>query len=171
VLGDVRTLDPATFDAKAAAARRSQTYRMLADTLGFCTWVLPLDCGYYEDDLGGDPAALGDLFTAVTGIETDEDALLLLGERVLALERLQGGRHGYHSRPHDLSATDPRLSTMAKDGSPLPGGVIDRDRLAAEVERYYDLMGWDRRTGMPTEETLRRLGISDLATADRSPHR
>jgi len=167
VLGDVRTLDPGTFDAKAAAARRSQTYRMLADTLGFCTWVLPLECGYYEHDLSGDQAALSELFAAVTGVETDEDALLLLGERVMALERLQGARLGYHSRAQDLSATDPRLFSRPMDDSPLPGGVVDRDRLVAEIDRYYDLLGWDRQTGLPTVATLRRLGMDDLVGMQR----
>lgn len=163
VLGDEAALDPGTFDAKAAAVWRSQTYRMLADSLGFCTWVLPLECGFYRDDLAGDDAVLSELYTAVTGIETDQDELLRLGERIAALERLQGARHGYHSRAEDLRAVGERLFRESNADSPLPGQVIDERRLTEELERYYRLRGWDSATGLPTEATLRRLGMDDLA--------
>jgi aldehyde:ferredoxin oxidoreductase len=135
---------------------------MLADTLGFCTWVLPLDCNCYDEGLNGDDSILGELYGAVTGIDTDEAGLLRLGERVAALERLQGKKHGYHSREHDLRATNKRLFSEANDDSPFPGGVIDEDRLIAELERYYELRGWDRFTGLPSAETMRRLGMEEL---------
>ena len=162
VLGDEAAIDPGTCDAKAGAVWRAQTYRMLADSLGFCTWVLPLECGYYREDLAGDDAALSDLYTAVTGIETDQDELLRLGERIAALERLQGARHGYHSRAEDLRALDERVFRERDPDSPLPGQVIDERRLAGELERYYRLRGWHCDTGLPTEATLRRLGMDDL---------
>jgi len=162
VLGDERTMDAGTFDAKAVAVWRSQTYRMLADTLGFCTWVLPLDCNLYDDRLLGDDAILGDLYSAVMGIDMSEDELLRVGERVAALDRLQGRKHGYHSREHDLRATNRRLFSEVKDDSPFPRGVIDEGSLVAELERYYALRGWDRKTGLPTEATLLRLGMDEL---------
>ncbi len=55
----------------------------------------------------------------MTGIDTDEDGLLQLGERVAALDRLQGRKHGGHSREHDLRATNKRLFSEAKDDSPF----------------------------------------------------
>jgi aldehyde:ferredoxin oxidoreductase len=31
------------------------------------------------------------------------------------------------------------------------------------VDKYYQMMGWDRKTGMPKPETLKELGLEDLA--------
>jgi len=45
--------------------------------------------------------------------------------------------------------------------------VIDEGSLVAELERYYALRGWDRETGLPTEATLRRLGMDDLLAPAR----
>jgi aldehyde:ferredoxin oxidoreductase len=51
---------------------------------------------------------------------------------------------------------------------PLPAGpaqgmVIDRDTLERLKDAYYDLRGWDKKTGIPTIETLKALGLADLA--------
>jgi aldehyde:ferredoxin oxidoreductase len=51
---------------------------------------------------------------------------------------------------------------------PLPAGpaqgmVIDRDTLERLKDAYYDLRGWDMKTGIPTLETLKALGLADLA--------
>ena len=37
----------------------------------------------------------------------------------------------------------------------------------AELEKmkddYYQIMGWDRQTGIPTRQTLEKLGLADVA--------
>jgi len=45
---------------------------------------------------------------------------------------------------------------------------MEHTQLAADVERlaksyYYTLMGWDTKTGIPTPEKLRELGIECVA--------
>jgi len=30
------------------------------------------------------------------------------------------------------------------------------------MDRYYQLMGWDRKTGMPLPETIKELGLEDF---------
>jgi len=162
ILGDERATDPSSFDAKAAAVFRSQNYRMLADSLGFCTWVLPLECGFYDDELRGEPGILSELYSAVTGNETDEADLLRLGERIQALERLQGVKRGYFSRAQDLRALGGKLFIEPNPESPLPGGVVDEARLREELDRYYELRGWDRQSGVPLASELRRLGVGEL---------
>ena len=48
---------------------------------------------------------------------------------------------------------------------PMPDGtakgeVVDLDYM---LERYYELRGWDRATGVPTQEKLSKLGLADIA--------
>ena len=41
----------------------------------------------------------------------------------------------------------------------LEGTSIDRDRFHEALCEYYEMMGWDRDTGLPTPSTLAELDI------------
>jgi aldehyde:ferredoxin oxidoreductase len=50
---------------------------------------------------------------------------------------------------------------------PLPGGpaegmVNDREMLELMKDAYYEFRGWDRRSGIPTQEKLRQVGLEEL---------
>lgn len=38
-------------------------------------------------------------------------------------------------------------------------GVSVQPQWDAMLDNYYKLMGWDRKTGKPTQETLKKLGL------------
>jgi aldehyde:ferredoxin oxidoreductase len=40
--------------------------------------------------------------------------------------------------------------------------VIDKDTLEGLKDAYYEMRGWDRRTGKPTAEKLVELGLEDI---------
>ncbi len=85
-----------------------------------------------------------------------EDYLMHVGERVYNLERCFNVREGF-SRKDD---TLPRRFFT----EPLRGGVHDGEIVRkpdAIIDQYYDLRGWDR-SGIPTSETLVRLGLEEV---------
>ncbi len=48
---------------------------------------------------------------------------------------------------------------------PLKGGVSDgwlfkRDEFSAALDKYYEMCGWDVKTGNPTREKLDQLGLN-----------
>ena len=45
---------------------------------------------------------------------------------------------------------------------PYKGKVTDIDRVELRTHAYFETLGWDER-GIPKEETLKRLGLSDIA--------
>ena len=45
---------------------------------------------------------------------------------------------------------------------PAKGMVIDKDTLEMLKDAYYDIRGWDKKTGKPTAEKLKELGLDDL---------
>jgi aldehyde:ferredoxin oxidoreductase len=47
---------------------------------------------------------------------------------------------------------------MSRSAEPLRYGLIED--FEAMLNRYYDLRGWSR-NGVPTAETLQRLGLDD----------
>ena len=51
------------------------------------------------------------------------------------------------------------------EGGPLEGVTVDLD---TQVTEFLDTMGWDTNTGVPTKETLLKLGLETVA-ADLHP--
>jgi aldehyde:ferredoxin oxidoreductase len=135
---------------------------MLADSLGFCTWVLPIESGAYEDPTESEGELITRLFTAVTGVTAGWDDMLSFADRVLALQRLVDWKHAHASRETDLEAMSKHLFCEPLEDSPLPGLTLDRGRLVEELQRLYLLRGWDPASGLPTETTLRELDMGDI---------
>lgn len=165
--GDPHATDSGTFNGKAAIAARAQEYRMLNDALGLCTWVWPLDVGFYDAEHAGDQTALAEVAEAAMGPSGADEQLKDLAVRLCDLERLQGIARGYHSLEADMEALGRRTFSERHPDSPLPGGRIDRDRLAREVQRYYELRGWDPLSGVPGPEKAARLGLHSPLTLHR----
>jgi aldehyde:ferredoxin oxidoreductase len=94
---------------------------------------------------------------AATGWNMNAQDALTIGERILTL------RHCFNVR-EGIKPTDTRIRHRAggypsvKKG-PLANITLDLDTMAA---RYYEKLGWDYETGMPGEERLRALGLSDV---------
>ncbi len=81
------------------------------------------------------------------------------GERIYNLMRAFCVREGI-DRSKDILPE--RLMNDPLPAGPGEGMVIERATLEAMKDAYYDLRGWDRATGIPTPETLRRLGLGAL---------
>jgi aldehyde:ferredoxin oxidoreductase len=84
------------------------------------------------------------------------EELRSMGERALNLARLFNSREGFSRRDDTLPA---RLFSQAATRGPSKGEVVDRDAFEKMLVEYYQCMGWDKRTGQPTEEKLKELGL------------
>ena len=130
--------------AKGALAAESEVKAAVLDSLVLCKFLR----GVFED-LPGETAALLRLVTGwdATGAELED-----VGERVVNLRKLYNLREG---------------GTRAEDTLPdrlLPGGpgALGREELEAMIAAYYSARGWDA-DGVPTRETLVRLGLERIA--------
>ncbi|QKG93402.1 aldehyde ferredoxin oxidoreductase [Halorubrum salinarum] len=83
------------------------------------------------------------------------DALAGTGERIWTLARLFNAREGFDRA--DDALPEP-LRTPAADGTP----GVDADAFDRLLDRYYAARGWGER-GLPTPETLDRLGLAGVA--------
>jgi len=43
------------------------------------------------------------------------------------------------------------------------GQVIDKEKFEQMKDEYYELRGWDKKTGIPTREKLEELDLKDVA--------
>jgi aldehyde:ferredoxin oxidoreductase len=98
-----------------------------------------------------------ELLRAATGWDVTGKEVRQIGERIVNLERLFIAREG-------ITRQDDRLPQRFLE-EPLPEGSGDSSgsvlELEAMLDEYYRARGWDVQTGLPTEEKLKELGLSD----------
>jgi len=93
------------------------------------------------------------LLKAATGIDKDVDEFRLVGERIWNLER------AYNLAGGNTSADD-MLPARCFEPIEVEGEKksLDKDAFVAMLHEYYQVRGWNQ-DGVPTEETLIRLGV------------
>jgi aldehyde:ferredoxin oxidoreductase len=167
IFGNGDAIDPSTLKGKAIPTMHTQNYRMLMDTIPLCKRIFPYLFNGYKDDHRGEMDIHSQMFNAATGKNLDEKDLLKSGARIFNLERLLGIKYGYHSKQHDLQALDSRLFKEQHERSELTGKKIDRVEFEIELERYYRKRGWHPETGIPMDETLHKLGLSEFIDGNK----
>ncbi len=172
--------DFSTYEGKALAAKMIQDRYHAFDSLGLCSWAWPIaECGgTVSGDHIGDTTLESQIYSAVTGNEIDQEELYKIGERVFNLERavlVRGGRKGRE----DDQLNETFFTVPLKAGQRLgeckcwvPGkngelliknnAVVDREKFETTMDEYYQLRGWDIRTGFQTKARLEELGLEDI---------
>jgi len=139
-------------EGKSKAIRQTAMHKVVGDSIGLCMFTFSSIPGIINTIL---PEAL----MAATGWEGfTRDEYLLTGERILNLERVFNVRCGL--TPEDDLNVSPRLLEAPTEGKAK--GIAMAPYLKDMVMEYYDLMGWDKKTGKPSRETLERVGLEDL---------
>ncbi|WP_025823725.1 aldehyde ferredoxin oxidoreductase [Shewanella marina] len=154
-------------DAKVYFARWSLVKNVLHDSLTLCNWMFPLLASPDKNrQYEGDSTIEAQMFSLVTGIETNETELDFKAERVLQLHRaltvLQMQQMNMREQ-HDV------LSDWVYDMDPDKqfgdAGTIKmgREDMQLALSMFYKSFGWDDATGAPTRATLTKFGLSYVA--------
>ena len=175
--GSDKAWDLTSYEGKALAAQKIQDRAMIKDSLLLCEAAWPIMDSFNTPDHVGDPTLESKLFTAVTGIETDEAGLNRYGERIFNLQRGVLIREGWKPKaddyPPEYNFTTPVKAAFGNPQITVPGpteepvvvegNIVDRKKYEQMRDEYYDLRGWDTETGLQKAKTLGRLGLDDLA--------
>ena len=92
---------------------------------------------------------------AATGWDTSLFELMKAGERATTLARCFNIKHGL--KRDDDTLPDRLFEEL--EGGPLKGSKMDRMEFEKSISLYYEMMGWDKDHGIPTEGKLYELGI------------
>lgn len=174
--GSDKAWDLTTHEGKALAATRVLDRTYVKDSLLLCDSSWPLMVSGNTEDQVGDPTLEGRIFSAVTGIETDEAELNRYGERIFNQQRAILLREGWRPKEDDMPAkfnfTDPVETVFMNPQVIVPGPgdeiiemkgkVLDRSVFETMRREFYEIRGWDPETGLQKAETLEQLGLSDL---------
>jgi aldehyde:ferredoxin oxidoreductase len=91
---------------------------------------------------------------AATGWNMDTPEAMQVGRRAVNLARAFNLRQGIGA---ELDAPSPRYGSTPHDGTAAERGImVHWDKM---LRNYYQLMGWDEKTGKPLPETLKNLGL------------
>ncbi len=117
------------------------------NTAGLCQFLR------YEEPL------LVELMRAATGWDITLDELKELSDRGLTMARLFNLREGFTKSDDRLPK---RLHEPIRKG-PLSNKRLTEEQIRQEVEEYYRERGWTVEDGVPTPDTLQRLGLMEPA--------
>lgn len=174
--GNDEAWDLTSYEGKAQAAVQIQNRTLANESLVMCSIAWPLMISDETHDHMGDPALESKLFSAVTGIDTDEAALHQYGERVFNLQRAILVREGWEpgesdnpeafnfDRPVESSPNNPEMIVPGpgNETRSIKGQVLDKAKYQQMRKEYYTLRGWDPETGLQKTETLERLDMEDI---------
>ena len=174
--GNQKAWDLNTHEGKAMAAAKIIDRTCVKDSLLLCDSVWPMMVSWNTPDHVGDPTLESRLFSAVTGIETDETELNQYGERIFNLQRgvllREGWRPEVDDVPEEFNFVDPVETVFMNPDVivPGPGGevisrkgqTLDRGEFEEMRLEFYGLRGWDAESGLQKAETLERLGLPEL---------
>jgi aldehyde:ferredoxin oxidoreductase len=135
-------------NGKASPCKISQDKIAMVDSMGICIFTLAAwDVDELQQQVG---AACGEDWT--------QERLMETGERIWNLERLFNLRAGLTKADDTLP---PRLLETPCPAGVAKGRVAELDIMLPE---YYSLRGWTDQ-GLPTNETLSRLKLSEYSAA------
>ena len=142
--------DPFTMDDdKVRFAWDTQKYFSTLDTLCLCQFVWGPSWELYGPD------EMVELCKTGLGWETSLYELMQVGERRINMMRAFNAKEGF-TKEDDLL---PRKIFTPLKGGPTDGVVLDKESHEYAKNLYYDLAGWDKEKGNPTESTLKRLSL------------
>jgi aldehyde:ferredoxin oxidoreductase len=175
--GSEEAADVTSYSGKALAAKLIQDRTYIKESLGLCDFAYPITYSFNTPDHVGDPDIEAKIFSAVTGVDSDE--LVRYAGRICNLQRAILVREGWKVPEADFpplynfTESMQAVPNFEMEVVPGPGGepvltegkVLDKDRFKAMLREYYRLRGWNEVTGLPLTETLADLDVKDLKSA------
>ncbi len=149
LLGIPQAFDQYAYEGKPTMVRELQMDYATYDCLIACIFgALAITLRDYADAVA-----------AITGWPFTQEELRLIAERAWNLTRLFNVREGFTRNDDTLPE---RLFSEASSRGPSKSQIMDKAIFEKMLDEYYEMVGWDKRTGKPEKEKLKELGIEEL---------
>jgi aldehyde:ferredoxin oxidoreductase len=134
---------------KSKFALETQKFYSMLDTLCLCQFAWGPSWQLYG------PQDLIAFCKYGVGWETSVEELQEIGERRINMMRLFNAKVGF-DRAKDKLPKKAFIPIHYGEGE--VASIVEEDFEKA-LDAYYEMAGWDKSTGLPTEETKKRLGL------------
>jgi aldehyde:ferredoxin oxidoreductase len=141
-------------ESRGELAALGQKIITVSDSLGQCKW------NTIFLNLGVSIEFQANALSAGSGRETPIETLLEAAERISAQEKIFAAREGF-TRAQD---TLPKQLINYQMPGTWPEDKVTEADLEKMKDEYYQAMGWDVKTGIPTADLLRKLKLDDVAS-------
>jgi len=161
IIGDERPVKPTTIVGKGYCTFYEENQKAMTDCLNVCCFTTHWSFAVLTADQV-------EYFNAVTGMDITEEEFMVIGERIVNLER------AYWSRMLSGKREDTIPERYVKE--PMPQGVPDQTNVGMTfpiqktLPGYYKYRDYDLETGFPSERRLKMLGL-DYVAKDLAPLR
>ncbi|MFC2105914.1 aldehyde ferredoxin oxidoreductase C-terminal domain-containing protein [Candidatus Bipolaricaulota bacterium] len=142
-----------TMQGRAALTKWHGEITSVFDSLGLCMM------GANNFSAIG-PTLFAKLYSGVTGWQTTAQEIMLTGERIFNLMKAYGVREGM-TRASDVWPA--RFYEKPLTEGSARGTALSMDKVSRLLDEYYELMGWDKQSGLPTRRKLVELGLEEVA--------
>ncbi len=139
---------------KVEFARKTQYLYSMMDSINMCQFVWGPSWQLYG------PAHMLKMIKAVTGWDVNMEELLTVGERRLNMMRAFNAAEGID---RDQDQLPKKFFDKPLAGGPTDGWKVDKAEFENALNEYYRQCGWDEKKGIPTRDTLTRLGLDWIA--------
>jgi aldehyde:ferredoxin oxidoreductase len=173
IFGSESAIDHGTYEEKAGVVAYCQNRSAVINSLVLCDFLFPIFTSQSRHDRMGDTSAESKLLSAVTGIDINEKELDRIGERICNLLRaimVTEGRTADDDTLHPTYFEESQNNQQARDTDASVAIIaadhtqpIDRQEFETAKSTYYQLRGWDPKTGCPTRERFADLGLNEIA--------
>jgi aldehyde:ferredoxin oxidoreductase len=96
------------------------------------------------------------VFELVTGIPVTEEFIQHRGNAIVNLSKCFNIREGW---TRDDDKPPERFFKQPHTRGPAKGVVLKEDGYQKVLSGYFEARGWDTKTGIPTDATLKSLGL------------
>jgi aldehyde:ferredoxin oxidoreductase len=134
-------------EGKATLTKTTRENRVLADSAILCIFPQMV----MKDE------TIAELLNAATGLSWSISDLHSICERGSNIERAFNVREGL---TRHLDTLPPRLLNESVKSGPNQGHIVELDKL---LDDFYDICGWDIKTGIPTPSKLSELGLHNIS--------
>ena len=150
---DLGLSDPNRYEGKEFYVAFMEDNCAVIDSLGICkrhtSW----------EGMGIGLEEMAEYLNAVTGLNYTWQDLEKCGTRIYNVERAMQARYGLR-RKDDYPPI--RFFEEEVPAGPMKGAILDKKKYDDLLAKYYEHRGWTNQ-GIPTKETLKELGLQDIA--------
>jgi len=154
MFGMDKGLDPNSYEEKGMTVSFYSSLCALCDTLGICKF----NTKWMGSAIG--IKEMADLVSAATGLQVDENGLLQVAARINNVERAYLVKEGITRKDDTIHG---RAMEEPVPSGPFKGERLDKKKFSRMLDEYYEVVGWDKKTGIPTRATFESLGLKDVA--------
>ena len=160
-----------TNESKMRLAKWCLLRKQWHDMSTLCDWMWPMTLSpSRRRGYSGDIELDAKFMTAITGDNWSDADVLFAAEKVTQMLRAMTAiSFRIHENSSNLRRDHDAINAHYFDRTPhlepfTPGNRrMERADMERTLDLFYDAMGWDRVTGIPTRATLNRFGLSDMA--------